>query len=126
MTGIHESGENYLETILVLSEKGAVRSVDVARYLGFSKPSVSRAVGLLRKNGYAEMDENGYLTLTESGYEIAACIYDRHKLLTKWLTALGVSPSVAGRDACKIEHDVSAETFQKLKEFAVKFENVGV
>ena len=119
---IHESAENYLEAILALSEKGAVRSIDVANFLEFSKPSVSRAMSLLRENGYVLMDQDGFLALTESGHEIADKIYERHKLLTKWLTALGVDPDTAARDACKIEHDVSAETFQRLKEFAARVE----
>lgn len=122
MMNIRESAENYLEAILALGEKGAVRSIDVANFLAFSKPSVSRAMSLLRENGYVIMDRYGYLTLTPPGHEIADKIYERHKLLTKWLTALGVDPVVAARDACKIEHDVSTETFQKLKEFAAKFE----
>lgn len=122
MMNIRESAENYLEAILALGEKGAVRSIDVANFLEFSKPSVSRAMGLLRENGYVIMDRYGYLTLTPHGHEIANKIYERHKLLTKWLTALGVDPAVAARDACKIEHDVSTETFQKLKEFAARFE----
>lgn len=121
MLNIRESGENYLEAILALGEKGPVRSIDVANFLEFSKPSVSRAMSLLRENGYVIMDKDGYLTLTPSGHEIACTIYERHKLLTKWLTALGVDPAVAVKDACKIEHDVSAETFQKLKEFAARF-----
>ena len=118
---IHESAENYLEAILALGEQGPVRSIDVAQRLGFSKPSVSRAMSLLRENGYVIMDKDGYLTLTPSGNEIACTIYERHKLITKWLTAIGVDPAVAVKDACRIEHDVSVETFQKLKEFAARF-----
>ena len=112
---IHASSENYLEAILALSEKGPVRSIDVAQYLSFSKPSVSRAMTLLRENGYVHMDEDGFLTLTDSGYEIAAQIYERHCLLTKWLTALGVPEDIASEDACKIEHDLSNETFEAIK-----------
>ena len=112
---IHESGENYLEAILALSEKGNVRSIDVAQHLNFSKPSVSRAMSLLRENGYVIMDDDGLLHLTDSGYEIAARIYERHQLLTKWLTQLGVDPEVAAEDACKIEHDLSVESFEALK-----------
>ena len=97
---IHESAENYLEAILALSEKGNVRSIDVAQHLNFSKPSVSRAMSLLRENGYVIMDDDGLLHLTDSGYEIAARIYERHQLLTKWLTQLGVDPEVAAEDAC--------------------------
>ena len=112
---IQESAENYLEAILALSEKGNVRSIDVAQHLTFSKPSVSRAMSLLRENGYVIMDDDGLLHLTDSGYEIAARIYERHQLLTKWLTQLGVDPEVAAEDACKIEHDLSVESFEALK-----------
>lgn len=113
---IHESAENYLEAILALSEKGPVRSIDVAQHLGFSKPSVSRAMSLLRDNGYVTMDENSFLILTPAGREIAETIYERHRLLTQWLTWLGVPPEIAAEDACKIEHDLSPETFQALKD----------
>ena len=112
---IHESGENYLEAILALSEKGPVRSIDVAQYLGFSKPSVSRAMTLLRENGYVVMDDIGLLSLTPAGLEVAERIYERHRLLTQWLIRLGVDPEIAAEDACKIEHDLSPETFEVLK-----------
>lgn len=113
---IQESAENYLESILALKEeKGAVRSIDIVHHLEFSKPSVSRAMSLLRENGYITMDKEGYIELTEAGHEIAARIYERHQLFTQWLIRLGVSPEVAAADACRIEHDVSDETFQKLK-----------
>lgn len=113
---ILESSENYLESILMLKEqKGSVRSIDVARQMNFSKPSVSRAMGLLRENGYITMDKEGWIELTESGLAIAASIYERHCLLTRWLTALGVTPETAAQDACRMEHDVSQETFEKLK-----------
>lgn len=112
---IYESAENYLEAILALSEKGAVRSIDVAQYLSFSKPSVSRAMSLLRENGYVIMDEDGFLSLTDAGMSIAASIYERHRLLTRWLTQLGVDPEVAAEDACKIEHCLSEETFAAIK-----------
>ncbi len=116
---IHESAENYLEAILALSEqRGAVRSIDVATRLGFSKPSVSRAMTLLRENGYVLMDESGFLTLTDTGMEIAARIYERHKLLTQWLIRLGVPEDIAAKDACKIEHDLSPETFDAIKRHA--------
>ena len=118
---IHESAENYLEAILMLKEqKGTVRSIDIVHLLEFSKPSVSRAMSLLRENGYINMDKDGLLTLTDSGYEIASTIYERHKLLTRWLVMLGVSPDVASEDACRIEHDISDETFQRLKEHISK------
>ena len=114
---IQESAENYLETILMLKEeKGAVRSIDIARKMDFSKPSISRAMSLLRENGYITMDKEGLIDLTDSGMEIASRIYERHRLLSKWLVALGVSPETASEDACRIEHDVSDETFQKIKE----------
>ena len=114
---IQESGENYLEAILMIrEEKGTVRSIDVAHHLEFSKPSVSRAMSLLRENGYIHMDKDGLITLTDSGYAVPSRIYERHQLLTQWLTKLGVSPEVAAADACRLEHDLSDETFQKLKE----------
>ena len=114
---IQESAENYLETILMLKEeKGAVRSIDIARKMDFSKPSVSRAMSLLRENGYITMDKEGLIDLTDAGMEIASRIYERHRFLSKWLVALGVSPETAAEDACRIEHDVSDETFQKIKE----------
>lgn len=116
---IHESAENYLEAILALSEKGPVRSIDVAQYLSFSKPSVSRAMSLLRENGYVRMDKDGFLTLTDSGMEIAARIYERHRLLTVWLTQLGVDPEIAAEDACKLEHDLSVESFEAIKRHVV-------
>ena len=114
---IQESAENYLETILMLKEeKGAVRSIDIARKTYFSKPSISRAMSLLRENGYITMDKEGLIDLTDAGMEIASRIYERHRFLSKWLVALGVSPETAAEDACRIEHDVSDETFQKIKE----------
>ena len=117
---IHESGKNYLEAILALSEKGPVRSIDVAQHLGFSKPSVSRAMSLLRENGYVVMDDIGLLTLTPAGMEVAARIYKRHRMLTQWLIRLGVDPKVAAEDACRIEHVISAESFAALRTFAEK------
>lgn len=114
---IRESAENYLETILVIEgQKGSVRSIDVARHLDYSKPSVSRAMALLKSNGYIVMDSDGLLHLTKSGREIAERIYERHQLFTKWLVMLGVDPDIAAADACRIEHDISAVTFQKIKE----------
>lgn len=118
---IHQSAEDYLETILIIkNDKGAVRSIDVAQHLGFSKPSVSRAMNLLKTNGYITMERDGWLTLTETGSEIAERIYERHRLLSEWLIALGVSPETAAADACKIEHDISNETFDKIKEHIQK------
>lgn len=118
---ILESSENYLEAVLMLKEeKGAVRSIDIVRLLGFSKPSVSRAMALLRENGYVTVDRDGFIHLTESGLEVASRIYERHRLLSKWLMALGVSPDVASEDACRVEHDISDETFEKLKAYIEK------
>lgn len=118
---IQESAENYLEAILMLQrEKGNCRSIDVAQFLGFSKPSVSRAMSLLRENGYVVMEDGGLLTLTESGREIAERIFERHELLTEWLTRLGVSPETAQADACRIEHVISAETFERIKALIVE------
>ena len=114
---IQESAEDYLEAILVLQqEKGTVHSIDVARHLEFSKPSVSRAVKLLREDGELEVQEDGALVLTDKGRAIAERIYERHRLLTRWLVELGVDPKVAAEDACKVEHDISEETFAKLKD----------
>ena len=113
----NESVEDYLETILMLRERnGLVRSIDIARQLDYSKPSISRAMGLLREKNYIVMDREGWITLTDEGYEMARRIYDRHQLLTTWLTALGVTPKIAAEDACRIEHDISDETFEKLKD----------
>lgn len=114
---IHESAENYLETILMIQQsKGTVRSIDVARHLEFSKPSVSRAMSLLKANGYITMAADGQLELTESGMAIASRIYERHCLLSKWLVMLGVDEQTASEDACRIEHDISEQTFERLKE----------
>ncbi len=113
---IHASGEDYLEAILALrQEKGFVRSIDVAQRLGFSKPSISRAMSILRNDGYVTMEQDGRLELTESGEQVARSIYERHQLLTRWLIHLGVTPEVAAEDACRIEHDISEETFQCMK-----------
>ena len=113
---IHESAEDYLEAILMLQERtGAVRSVDVANLLEFTKASVSVAMKKLRENGNVELDQEGFLLLTQTGREIAARVYDRHRVLTDFFVSLGVSPEVAVRDACKVEHDLSQETFEKLQ-----------
>lgn len=118
---IHESAEDYLEAILALREqKGAVRSIDVVHQLGLSKPSVSVAMKRLRENGYIEMDREGYITLLPPGEEIARRIYTRHKLLTRFLVQLGVSEEVAAADACKIEHDLSDESFEKITAHALQ------
>ena len=113
---IQESAENYLETILMLGkEKGNVRSIDIATALSFSKPSVSVAMKNLRENGYILMDKDGYIALTEKGHEIAETIYERHTLLSSFLMYLGVSRETATQDACRIEHDLSQESFYALK-----------
>ena len=114
---IQESAEDYLESILLLKQKkGAVRSIDIVHYLAFSKPSVSRAMSLLRENGYIQMAKEGWIELTDAGREIAERIYERHRLLSQWLVKLGVPEEIAVKDACRIEHDISSETFEKLKE----------
>ena len=113
---LHESAEMYLETIYQLSlERSNVRSVDVAESMGYSKPSVSRAVGLLKQGGYLVMDKEGFLTLTETGLVTARKVFERHTILTTILTRLGVSEEVASEDACKIEHVISDETFEAIK-----------
>lgn len=115
---LRESAENYLETILKLSlEKGQVRSIDIAEDLNYSKPSVSVAMKNLRENGLAKVDENGYITLTKSGRFIAESVYERHLVLTEFLKGLGVSEEVAAEEACRMEHDISEDTFNKLKKF---------
>lgn len=117
---IHESAEDYLEAILVLKERqGMVRSIDVVHHLDYSKPSVSVAMKRLRENGYIEMDAEGHITLLPPGEEIARRIYTRHKLLTQFLIQLGVSEKVAAADACKIEHDLSDESFEKITAHAL-------
>ena len=118
---IHESAENYLETILILKKRqGQVHSIDIASELSFSKPSVSVAMKNLRLNGYIDVDKEGYITLLDKGLEIAEKIYERHTLFSDWLMALGVSPEVAAEDACRIEHVISNETFEAFKAHAAK------
>lgn len=116
MAKIRESAENYLETILILSQrKGSVRSIDVAAELGFSKPSVSIAMKNLREKGCVTVDGDGLLSLTEQGKRIAERVYERHTLFTEWLISLGVDEKTAAEDACRIEHVISAESFQAIK-----------
>ena len=116
---LQESGEMYLETILVLTNQSPhVRAFDVGEYMGYSKPSVSRAMGLLKNGGYIKVDDNGFITLLEPGREVAEMIYERHTLLTQYLIRLGVSPEVAAEDACKLEHVISDESFQAIKRHA--------
>ena len=115
---IQESGEMYLESIhVLLQKKSAVRSVDVSEYMGYSKPSVSRAVGLLKNGGYILVDKDGYITLTDEGLAIADKIYQRHTLISNLLVRLGVSREVAAEDACKIEHAISDESFEAIKKY---------
>ncbi len=119
---IHESGEDYLESILMLRErKGMVRSVDIAGQLDYSKASVSVAMKKLRESGYISVDADGYITLTPSGEQIASSIYGRHKALTKFFISLGVGEETAASDACKVEHDLSEETYEKLLRFVQKY-----
>ena len=114
---LKESGEMYLETIYVLSKKNPfVRAIDVGEYMGYSKPSVSRAMGLLKNGGYVTADENGFLSLTEAGREIAEKIYERHTVLTDVLVHLGVDRETAVEDACRIEHVISDQSFQAIKQ----------
>ncbi len=118
---IFESKENYLETILILlNRNGEVRSVDIAAEMEFSKPSVSIAMKNLREEGCINVDKNGYITLTESGRETAERVYERHVLFTEWLTGLGVPEEIAAADACRIEHDLSAESFAAIKKYIKK------
>ena len=118
---ILESAEKYLESIHILkNELGQVRSVDIANYLGFTKASVSIAMKHFRENDYIVIDENGYITLTDAGLEIAERMYERHELLTRFFIALGISEETAKNDACRIEHDLSDESFEKIKSFCEK------
>ncbi len=115
---LHESAEMYLETIYVLSKQtGSVRSIDIAEHMGYSKPSVSRAVGLLKKGGYIDMAKDGYISLTEEGLEVSKKIFDRHTLLSGFLKSLGVSDETAANDACKIEHVISDETMAAINNY---------
>ena len=118
---LQESGEMYLESIFVLSKKqGGVRSIDISEYMGYSKPSISRAVNLLKNGGYIVMDEENFITLTPSGLEIAEKIYERHTLLTDLLVRLGVSQETAAQDACKMEHTISDESFEAIRRYVEK------
>ena len=115
MARLRRSGEDYLETILILSKRNDVRSVDIAREMELSKPSVSRAVGLLKNGGFITVDKNGYIFLTEDGKKQAERIYERHTVLTEWLVSIGVDEGSAAENACRLEHDFSDEVFAKLK-----------
>ena len=117
-----ESGEMYLETILILSRKmSGVRAIDVGEYMGFSKPSVSRAMGLLKSGGYIVVDHNGFITLTDAGTEIAERIFERHTLLSELLHRLGVDKETAAEDACKIEHYISDKSFAAIKQHFAQY-----
>lgn len=119
---MHESGEMYLETIYVLSQKSSeVRSIDVGAYMGYSKPSVSRAIGLLKKDGLVITDEQGYLKLTEAGTKTAKVIYERHQLLSRLFMNIGVDEETANEDACRIEHYISEKTFEAIKNHVKQF-----
>ncbi len=120
MTKLQESGENYLETILILKNKnGNVRSIDISNELGYTKPSISRAMTILKNAEYITIDDStGYISLTDSGYNIAKAMYERHEILSSYLISIGVSPETATQDACRIEHVISQETFEKIKENA--------
>ncbi|MBP9989339.1 MAG: metal-dependent transcriptional regulator [Ruminococcus sp.] len=116
--GLQESGEMYLETILILSEKnGFVRSIDISKHMGYSKPSVSRAVGLLKNGDFISVDDEGYISLTQAGRETAQKIYERHTLLTQILVKLGVDEQTAVEDACKMEHVISDNSYNALKKY---------
>ena len=118
---IHESGEMYLESIhVLLQQRGKVRSIDISEYMGYSKPSVSRAVGVLKSREFILVDKDGFITLTEKGLSVAQKIYERHTVLTRLLVALGVDPEVAAEDACKLEHAISDESFQAIKDYVQK------
>ena len=117
MSKLGRSGEDYLETILVLTHRnGEVRSIDIAREMGVSKPSVSRAMSLLKNGGFILIDEFGYITFTEDGKHIAESVYERHTVLTDWLIGIGVDKETAAEDACRLEHNISSLSFEKLKD----------
>lgn len=118
---IHESGEMYLESIFVLLKKnGEVRSIDICDYMGYSKPSVSRAVGILKKDGFISVDKSGYITLSRKGEEMAHKIYERHTIISDFLLKIGVDKKTAEDDACRIEHHISDETFEAIKAYSQK------
>lgn len=121
---LQESGEMYLETLLVLSKKNpSVRAIDISEHMGYSKPSVSRALGLLKEGGYVISDNDGFLFLTASGRDIAEKTYERHTVLTDFFIMIGIGKNTAAEDACKIEHDISDETFEAIKKYAFNNKN---
>ena len=122
MTKLRQSGEDYLETILIiLSKKGEVRSIDIANEMNVSKPSVCRAVGILKNGGFISVNKSGYITFTDEGKETAEKIYERHTVLTDWLVGIGVDEDTAEKDACRLEHNFSTESFEKLKDHIKTF-----
>lgn len=123
---LQESGEMYLETVYVLSKKSeSIRSIDICEHMGYSKPSVSRAIGLLKNGGYINVDEKGYITLTDEGRSVAQKVFERHTMLTDFLVRLGVDREVASEDACKIEHHISEESFNAIKNHVNAFRTEG-
>ena len=124
MNKLRQSGEDYLETILILSKRSGVRSVDIANEMNLSKPSVSRAVGILKNGGFITVDKDGYITLTAEGKNLAESVYERHTVLTDWLVGIGVDEKTAAEDACRLEHSFSPESFEKLKEHIKKHHKI--
>ena len=124
MNKLRQSGEDYLETILILSKRSGVRSVDIANEMNLSKPSVSRAVGILKNGGFISVDKDGYITLTAEGKNLAESVYERHTVLTDWLVGIGVDEKTAAEDACRLEHIFSPESFEKLKEHIKKHHKI--
>ncbi|MBO5432681.1 MAG: metal-dependent transcriptional regulator [Clostridia bacterium] len=121
---LQESGEMYLETVYILSKKSeSIRSIDICEHMGYSKPSVSRAVGLLKNGGYVTVDEKGYITLTNEGKSVAEKMFERHTILTDFLVKLGVDKDIASEDACKIEHHISEESFEAIKRHVNAFKS---
>lgn len=119
---LQESGEMYLETVYILTQKSdSVRSIDICEYMGYSKPSVSRAIGLLKSGGYVTVDGKGYITLTEEGKAVALKMFERHTMLTNFLVNLGVDEKIASEDACKIEHHISEASFNAIKNHTINF-----
>ena len=113
---LHSSGEDYLEAVLMLQQKhGMVRSIDLARHMGYSKPSISHAVGVLRGGGFLTVDQDGFLHLTDVGHEVAEKIYERHQFFTQWLIGAGIDPETAEQDACRMEHGISQKSFELLR-----------
>ena len=114
---LRASGEDYLEAVLMLQQKhGAVRSVDLARHMGYSKPSISHAVGVLRNGGFLTVDQDGFLHLTDVGQEVAEKIYERHQFFTQWLLNAGIDPETAEQDACRMEHGISQKSFERIRD----------